>query len=60
MQVKNRGKLSGLLPGCLGCPYARERLYKGFSDMTPAQRQYAVKYFHESYDVIGFDYERYI
>lgn len=46
--------------GCLGCPYAGERLYKEFSDMSPAQRRYAVRHFHESYNVIGFDYERYI
>ncbi len=60
-QITGSGKCSHLTgTGCLGCPYAGERLYKEFPDMTPAQRQYAVKYFHESYDVIGFDYGRYI
>ncbi len=60
-QVADSGKCSHLTgTGCLGCPYAGEHLYKEFPDMMPAQRQYAIKYFHESYDTIGFDYARYL
>lgn len=60
-QFMGRGKCVRMTgTGCLGCSYAGERLYKEFSDMTPAQRQYAVRHFHESYDAIGFDYGRYI
>ncbi len=45
--------------GCMGCPYGH---YKGntvkeLAMLTPAQRKYVISLFHNSYDVLGIDYE---
>lgn len=42
--------------GCAGCPYGRY-IEDELSLIPDLQRQQAIKYFKESYDVLGVDYE---
>ena len=43
--------------GCMGCPYGKKNTEKELSLINENQKKFVCKYFKESYDVLGVNYE---